>query len=432
MSCPDGLYFDSNLNVCNWPQFVNCQNEETDNPETTTNAIMTTTEELNLTSTTIIAENETTTTEVNGTFMKSHHFDVICPESEDGYSVYVPHPTDCSLYFQCVGNNPTLMSCPDGLYFDSNLNVCNWPQFVNCQNEVTDNPETTTDAIMTTTEELNVTSTTIIAENETTTTRVNGTFMRSSNFDVVCPESEDGYSVYVPHPTDCSLYYQCVGNNPTLMSCPDGLYFDSNLNVCNWPQFVDCQNEETDNPETTTDIIMTTTEDLNLNVTSTTIIAENETTTTGVNGTFMKSHHFDVVCPESEDGYSVYVPHPTDCSLYYQCVGNNPTLMSCPGGLYFDTNLNVCNWPQFVDCENRTDNPETTTDAIMTTTEVFNVTSTTIIAENETTTTGVNGTFMRSHHFDVVCPKVRMDTQFMFLILQTVASTTNVLVKIVP
>merc|ERR1711963_413057 len=164
---------------------------------------MTTTEVFNVTSTTtIIAENETTTTGVNGTFMKSHHFDVVCPESEDGYSVYVPHPTHCSLYYQCVGNNPTLMSCPGGLYFDTNLNVCNWPQFVNCQNEVTDNPETTTDAIMTTTEELNVTSTTIIAENGTTTTRVNGTFLRSSNFDVVCPESEDGYSVYVPHPTD--------------------------------------------------------------------------------------------------------------------------------------------------------------------------------------------------------------------------------------
>ena len=165
-----------------------------------------------------------------------------------------------------------------------------------------------------------------------------------STFNVVCPESEDGYSVYIPHPTDCGLYYQCVGTHPSLLSCPDGLYFDTNLNVCNWPQFVDCQNKETDNPETTTHIIMTTTEDLSLNVTFTTIIAENETTTTGVNGTFMRSHNFDVVCPESEDGYSVYVPHPTDCSLYYQCVGKNPSLMSCPDGLYFDSILNVCNW----------------------------------------------------------------------------------------
>merc|ERR1711963_292471 len=152
-----------------------------------------------------------------------------------------------------------------------------------------------------------------------------------STFNVVCPESEDGYSVYIPHPTDCGLYYQCVGTHPSLLSCPDGLYFDTNLNVCNWPQFVDCQNKETDNPETTTHIIKTTTEDLSLNVTFTTIIAENETTTTGVNGTFMRSHNFDVVCPESENGYSVYVPHPTECNLYYQCVGNNPTLMSATG-----------------------------------------------------------------------------------------------------
>ena len=59
--------------------------------------------------------------------------------------------------------------------------------------------------------------------------------------DVVCSESEDGMSVFVPHPTDCGLYYQCVGNNPVLMSCPDGLFFDPSLNVCNWPEFVDCE-----------------------------------------------------------------------------------------------------------------------------------------------------------------------------------------------
>jgi len=219
---------------------------------------------------------------VNGTFRfkRSLEIDVVCPESEDGFPVYVPHPTDCSLYYQCIGSNPTLMSCPDGLYFDSSLNVCNWPQFVDCDNGSTEKPETTTDSI-TTTADLNVT-TTITAENETTTAGVNGTyrFKRSLDFDVTCPDysATDGYAVYIPHPTNCSLYYQCVSNNnyePTLMSCPDGLYFDSSLNVCNWPQFVDCQNGETNKPESTTGGVDTTTEVLI--ETSTTFISPNQT-----------------------------------------------------------------------------------------------------------------------------------------------------------
>ena len=96
-------------------------------------------------------------------------FNVVCPESEDGFPVYVPHPTDCSLYYQCIGSNPTLMSCPDGLYFDSSLNVCNWPQFVECQNGATNKPESTT-SVDTTTEVLIETSTTFISTNQTIST----------------------------------------------------------------------------------------------------------------------------------------------------------------------------------------------------------------------------------------------------------------------
>jgi len=58
---------------------------------------------------------------------------------------------------------------------------------------------------------------------------------------VECP---DGGAPFVPHPTDCSLYYQCNGDLPILMDCPDGLYFDPQLNVCNWPDQVDCQNKD--------------------------------------------------------------------------------------------------------------------------------------------------------------------------------------------
>merc|ERR1719348_1689947 len=61
--------------------------------------------------------------------------------------------------------------------------------------------------------------------------------------EVECPEAGAG-DPYVPHPTDCGLFYQCNGDIPILMECPDGLYFDPSLNVCNWPDLVNCQNKD--------------------------------------------------------------------------------------------------------------------------------------------------------------------------------------------
>ena len=96
--------------------------------------------------------------------------------------------------------------------------------------------------------------------------------------DVVCPEAVDvdGLAVFVPHPSDCGLYYQCVGLQPVLMSCPPGLYWDPSLNVCNWPDNVDCNPETDPAPETTTEEEIETTTDEEV---ETTTEEEIETTT---------------------------------------------------------------------------------------------------------------------------------------------------------
>merc|ERR1712198_798616 len=94
--------------------------------------------------------------------------------------------------------------------------------------------------------------------------------------------------------------------------------------------------------------------------------------------------HFDVVCPQSEDGSTMFVPHPTECNLYYICVGKMTFLMQCPGDLYFDLVLNVCNWPDLVDCE-----PQTTENPKTTTIENVNTTSNGIQTTSEITTTNI-------------------------------------------
>merc|ERR1711953_1464073 len=109
--------------------------------------------------------------------------------------------------------------------------------------------------------------------------------------------------------------------------------------------------------------------------------------TSNTHGTRVKRNaEFDVVCHESQDSYAVFVPHPYDCGLYYECVNLTPMLMSCPSGLYFDSRINVCNWPEFVDCPERTTTSTTTTAASTTTTELITSTTTTTSPANTTTT----------------------------------------------
>merc|ERR1712029_192638 len=270
--------------------------------------------------------------------------------------------------------------------------------------------ETTTGEVETTTiaEETTAageTTAAVVNKNETTK-REKGDF---PDFDVVCYESPDGLAVYVPHPTQCNLYYQCVGLTPFLLHCPDELFFDPSLNVCNWPNQVDCESQteapEKITTEATTIIEQATsktveeTTTMEEKVPTTTTVVEEGTTRNKEESTTVELENakkvfkrsidpeFDVVCPESEDGTTVFVPHPTDCNLYYICVGKMPFLMQCPGDLYFDSVLNICNWPDLVNCETQiTENPETTIDTSNTTTTIHTSNTTTIYTSNTTTT----------------------------------------------
>ena len=58
-----------------------------------------------------------------------------CPKNHYDDVIYLPSPTDCSKYYVCVHSEPIQMSCPLGLWFDSQLNVCNWPEEVNCNSK---------------------------------------------------------------------------------------------------------------------------------------------------------------------------------------------------------------------------------------------------------------------------------------------------------
>ena len=59
------------------------------------------------------------------------------------------------------------------------------------------------------------------------------------NGEIECPPW-NGELVFIPDPEYCEKYYICTPYGPELQSCPSGLWWDSTINGCNWPEMVDC------------------------------------------------------------------------------------------------------------------------------------------------------------------------------------------------
>ena len=56
-----------------------------------------------------------------------------CPAVDPlNYTVLLPNSENCSTFFSCSNGVAILMHCPDGLYFNDKLDVCDWPQNVQC------------------------------------------------------------------------------------------------------------------------------------------------------------------------------------------------------------------------------------------------------------------------------------------------------------
>lgn len=174
--CPTGTLFDPYLKVCNWAnQVSNCYQDGTYNSG-------------------------------YGTSYNSG-YGTACNYNND----YTQVPDDCSKYFRCVNGFYQIQQCPSGTLFDSNLRQCVWADRVStCYNN--GNYYYTSGTYQQT-------------YNQGYSDYSNGGY---------CTQSQDFTQV----PNDCSRYYRCVNGALVTETCPNGLWFDANLKVCNWPDQV--------------------------------------------------------------------------------------------------------------------------------------------------------------------------------------------------
>ncbi|XP_078700242.1 chondroitin proteoglycan 2-like isoform X2 [Branchiostoma floridae x Branchiostoma belcheri] len=200
---------------------------------------------------------------------------------------------NCSMYWECVVGHPAYNRpcAPDGLVFNSLLGVCDWPYNVVGTCGTKAESRDTDDAMTGSGNEMDDAGSG--DENTEETVEV-----------FSCDGRAEGlYS----DPSDCSMYYHCAtGHPPYHRPCaPGGTVFDEQDQICDWPENVapPCGTETMPPPFTCAD---------------------------KVPGSYTD---------------------PQNCAKFYQCVSGHaePSHRDCPaGGLVFDAELMICNWPAAV------------------------------------------------------------------------------------
>ncbi|XP_057655102.1 mucin-22-like isoform X2 [Diorhabda carinulata] len=395
-SCPEGLYFNTTLNACDWPENSGCAT----NLSTTLSPIESP------------CSDQETTTETSSTTEASTESSNICVEenivcpAEDGEDSVYFSTSDCTKFCQCSNGVAYEHDCPAGLHFNSELNVCDWPEDAGCESsstnttttEATTEDDTTTISSTTeaaTEDTTTATASTTDATNDDTTTTTSSTTeasTESSNIcvdeNIVCPAEDGEDSVYFPV-SDCTKFCQCSNGVAYEHDCPAGLHFNSELNVCDWPEDAGCESSSTNT--TTTEA---TTEDDTTTTSSTTEAATEDTTTATASTTEASTESSsicveeNIVCPAEDGEDSVYFST-SDCTKFCQCSNGVAYEHDCPAGLHFNSDLNVCDWPEDAGCESSSTNT-TTTEA--TTEDDTTTTSSTTEAATEDTTTATAST----------------------------------------
>lgn len=372
-------------------------------------------------------------------------------------------PEDCSKFYNCEGGVAFHMNCPTNLFYNSNRKYCDYPTNVVCiiqtdaSTEATStfppssssvSPIVTSSSFTSTTSSDSTTSLSFssmssilkspstssfapsssISSTQSSTITSTSTSLSSSQ-NLTSSSMMPGTSTtptidlsptafcaskslgFYPVPADCKKYYRCYPGGAVQGSCQQGLNWNTNINICDWPRNVDCSRQTvtsaksimstTQEPSSTstlnssskttstkpaTSIIMSSittaaltsaTQSISIPLTSVSTPVTTSSTSTKttpkststskslskvptqttihtsatsqplVTTTSPKTVPLDFCVGKALGNY----PHPEDCSKYISCVGITKYIRNCPPPLWWNTETGNCDWKKNVVCD---------------------------------------------------------------------------------
>lgn len=182
-----------------------------------------------------------------------------------GVSGVYAHPSDCSKYVNCNQGRTSIQDCGPGTVFSPSLKSCDWPKNVNCALKTPRKKAETYGRVTLIHEdefptEVGDASTSGTSHHTTSTGYGKTTTDTDQSFNVGAYDSvnrdaqgnriqcKEGAIGLQPHPFDCTKFLNCDNGRTFIQDCGPGTAFNAELQVCDWPQNVDCDIREYDGP----------------------------------------------------------------------------------------------------------------------------------------------------------------------------------------
>lgn len=156
---------------------------------------------------------------------------------------FISNPRGCKYFFYCQDGKAIEAYCPQGMWFNPQLSICDHPRNVDCH---FDNPSTTTTVSPTTTTFYSSTLTT----KRTTTTRLTTTRdptttqpidHNPAEETVSCPFKDKHEIKFIASNVDCQRYYICYHGRAHRMECIDELHWNPLEKKCDIPERAKCK-----------------------------------------------------------------------------------------------------------------------------------------------------------------------------------------------
>ena len=221
--------------------------------------------------------------------------------------------SSCNHFLLCTNTRSVRYRCPDNLFYDPEINACNWPDKVDCVDGVRPTTVSTTSQFA-----LNTT-----VESTSPTASINATTPIQIPLNI-CNGITLGRNVI--DPDFCTHLYTCTNVGPVRKVCPPSLVFSREAQVCDYPANVDCQNGKRPNVTVTTAVPITSSSSTEIPIDPFTICknATDNPTSTGIGNTGL-------------------APHPVSCTLFFMCVDGGITMrFNCTMGTFFDDKQKQC------------------------------------------------------------------------------------------
>ena len=248
----------------------------------------------------------------------------------------LPDVYDCLFYFECVGHNQwNLTRCAGTLqFFDSVSLVCSSARTFNTDRcapscpggfgQISPSPDPGTK----------------------TTTIASSIMNISDNCEVDLPCNDQFPSAYryIPHPDNCSAYWECLDSGQMIeKSCAQNTMFNITSRNCDIIRPTSRKYCQSGCPDGSRPRVMTTT-----TTSTTTTTAATPPFATAIAPSIMNISNnceVDLPCNDQFPSAYRYIPHPDNCSAYWECLDSGQMILkSCGQNAMFNVTNRNCDF----------------------------------------------------------------------------------------